>query len=148
MDCFFYDGVQVMFQLALEVLRVNSAEIEKCRDDGEMMMMLSSYFQNIPNLDGGNSIKPNPRNDTKTIEADNIQNLIKNGRIYFEKYVTNSEVDKLRFNQRLVVVHELELGTRRTVIRSVQNSSKLKDEELGLLYDQVKSSWLLTKSIK
>jgi hypothetical protein len=151
MDCFFYDGVQVMFQLALEVLNVNSEEIERCRDDGEMMMMLSSYFQNIPNLDGGNSLKPSPRKDLTVSRAEvhNIQKLIKNAFLNFEKYVTNSQVEKLRFNQRLVVVHELEQGTRRTVIRSVQNFSKLKNpEELGLLYDQVKSNWLRTKSIK
>merc|ERR1711970_714463 len=107
MDCFFYDGVQVMFQLALEVLNVNSEEIERCRDDGEMMMMLSSYFQNIPNLDGGKSLKPNPRgNIPENLEVENvlnIQKLIKNAFTNFEKYVTNSQVDKLRFNQRLVV---------------------------------------------
>lgn len=157
MDCFFYDGVQVMFQLALEVLSLNSDFILNCRDDGEMMMMLSGYFTRIPNLESSGQLhksKQQQHNEALAAQAasgsevQNIAKLIKSAFINFEKFVTNTYIEKLRFNQRLVVVHELEQGTRRTVIRSVQNHSKLSFDELGLLYDQVKSSWLLTKNLK
>lgn len=39
-DCFFYDGIKVIFQLALAVLHANIHQLLSCKDDGEAMTVL------------------------------------------------------------------------------------------------------------
>lgn len=39
-DCFFYDGIKVIFQLALSVLHANIHQLLGCKDDGEAMTVL------------------------------------------------------------------------------------------------------------
>lgn len=39
-DCFFYDGIKVIFQLALSVLHSNIHQLLGCKDDGEAMTVL------------------------------------------------------------------------------------------------------------
>ena len=50
-DCFFYDGAQVVFQIALAILEINEEELLKCKDDGEAMTILTGFFENITNND-------------------------------------------------------------------------------------------------
>ena len=48
MDCFFYEGGKVLFQLALVIMAKNSEFLLHCADDGEAMMKLSrSEQQNL-----------------------------------------------------------------------------------------------------
>lgn len=166
MDCFFYDGVQVIFQLALEVLSINSDSILNLSDEGEVMMMLSKYFQNIPNYEGAGilhktrkvktSVESSSSIDLKEEEEKSenkeksltITKLIRNSFKKYGAHVTNSCIEKLRFDQRLLVLDELEQGTRRTVIRATINETKLPENEIGLLYDVTKSAWLLHKNLK
>ena len=42
-DCFFYEGAKVIFQLALTILSHNSEFLLSCRDEGEAMMGLNRY---------------------------------------------------------------------------------------------------------
>ena len=37
LDCFFMDGVKVLFQVGLAILKVNGDEILNAKDDGELM---------------------------------------------------------------------------------------------------------------
>ena len=46
-DCFFYYGSKVIFQLALNVLGHNKQFLLDCRDEGEAMMGLNKYFGTI-----------------------------------------------------------------------------------------------------
>lgn len=39
-DCFFYEGIKVIFQLALAVLDANVDKLLNCKDDGEAMTVL------------------------------------------------------------------------------------------------------------
>lgn len=39
-DCFFYEGIKVIFQLALAVLDANVDKLLSCKDDGEAMTVL------------------------------------------------------------------------------------------------------------
>ena len=43
-DCFFYEGIKVIFQLALAVLDANVDKLLNCKDDGEAMTVLGRYF--------------------------------------------------------------------------------------------------------
>ena len=56
-DCFFYDGARVVFQVALAILNVNQEELMKVRDDSEAMTRLSGYIENIRLADISKLIK-------------------------------------------------------------------------------------------
>ena len=51
-DCFFYDGAKVIFQMALMILDVNEDDLLRCRDEGEIIVLLNSYLDGIYNDDG------------------------------------------------------------------------------------------------
>ena len=51
MDCFFYDGARVIFQIALAVLSTNYDQLMKCEDDGMAMTVLSTYLESVRNKD-------------------------------------------------------------------------------------------------
>lgn len=44
-DCFFYDGIKVIFQLALSVLHANIHQLLGCKDDGEAMTVLGRWVK-------------------------------------------------------------------------------------------------------
>ncbi|MEQ2178103.1 TBC1 domain member 9, partial [Goodea atripinnis] len=50
-DCFFYDGIKVIFQLALSVLHSNIHQLLGCKDDGEAMTVLGRYLDSVTNKD-------------------------------------------------------------------------------------------------
>lgn len=56
-DCFFYDGARVVFQVALALLSHNQDQLLKVRDDSEAMTILSGYIENIRISDISNLIK-------------------------------------------------------------------------------------------
>lgn len=56
-DCFFYDGARVVFQVALAILNVNQDQLLNVRDDSEAMTILSGYIENIRVTDISNLIK-------------------------------------------------------------------------------------------
>ena len=51
MDCFFYDGAKIIFQIALTVLDACYDKLLECEDDGQAMTVLSAYLENITNQD-------------------------------------------------------------------------------------------------
>uniref|UniRef100_A0A6M2DYR2 Putative secreted protein n=1 Tax=Xenopsylla cheopis TaxID=163159 RepID=A0A6M2DYR2_XENCH len=52
MDCFFYDGSKVIFQVALTILELNQEALSKSRDDGEATQLLGDYLEGVYNADG------------------------------------------------------------------------------------------------
>ena len=51
MDCFFYDGAKVMFQLALTILQENKQQLLECTDEGDSISLLAKYLEMIDNPD-------------------------------------------------------------------------------------------------
>ncbi|MEQ2206044.1 TBC1 domain member 8B [Xenoophorus captivus] len=43
-DCFFFQGIKVIFQLGLAVLDANSALLSACTDDGQALMILTRWI--------------------------------------------------------------------------------------------------------
>ncbi|TSK22486.1 TBC1 domain family member 9 [Bagarius yarrelli] len=50
-DCFFYEGIKLIFQLALSVLDANIHQLLNCKDDGEAMTVLGRYLDSVTNKD-------------------------------------------------------------------------------------------------
>ena len=47
MDAFFLDGACVIFRIALAILRENEQKIIDCRDEGEIMLLLSGFMESV-----------------------------------------------------------------------------------------------------
>ncbi|XP_014285199.1 TBC1 domain family member 9B isoform X1 [Halyomorpha halys] len=126
-DCFFYDGAKVIFQVALTVLKVNQEKLLKCNDDGEAMQVLSGYLSGVYNeqLTKQEIIKDGEPID-RTIS---IQNLLYDA---YSKYgsITTGGIERLRMKHRLRVVQGLEDELGRNIVRSIQSDGCFKPDEL------------------
>ena len=46
-DAFFLDGAAVIFRVALAILRENQEALLNCRDEGEIMLLLSGFMESV-----------------------------------------------------------------------------------------------------
>lgn len=72
MDCFFYDGSKVIFQIALKLLEINQEQLFKCRDEGEAMQLLSEFLNGVYNDDGRGSIRSKSYDEQKRVSKCNF----------------------------------------------------------------------------
>lgn len=67
MDCFFYDGAKVLFQVTLMILEWNQDKLLNCKDEGEAMQLLSSYLMGIFNDEGRGAIRNKSYDDQERV---------------------------------------------------------------------------------
>lgn len=72
MDCFFYDGAKVIFQVALMILNLNQEQLLRCNDEGEAMQLLSEYLNGIYNDAGRGAIRSKDYYSQKRVREDYI----------------------------------------------------------------------------
>lgn len=46
-DCFFYDGIKVIFQVGLAILDANTQQLCRCEDDGQALIILSRFGAHV-----------------------------------------------------------------------------------------------------
>lgn len=146
MDCFFYDGARVIFQVALTILDNKQEELLEAKEEGEAMTILSSYLENISNKDStmphiahtssmcsSLAEKKEPNVDVAVLIDDS-----------YRKYghISNQDIDKLRLKYRLQVVQHIEDSTKKNVLRSVQTHTLFKGKELDDLFILFKEEYL------
>lgn len=68
MDCFFYDGAKVIFQVALAVLEWNQEKLLKCRDEGEAMQLLAHYLDGVYNDEGRGALRKPAENQHRVCD--------------------------------------------------------------------------------
>ncbi|KAI2657150.1 TBC1 domain family member 9B [Labeo rohita] len=123
-DCFFYEGIKVIFQVALAVLHANMDQLLSCSDEGEAMTILGRYLDNVVNkqtvsppiphlhalLTSGNNPPP---------EID-VFELIKAS---YEKFgsLRADVIEQMRFKQRLKVIQSLEDTAKRSVAKHIMS---------------------------
>lgn len=83
-DCFFYDGARVVFQVALAILDVNQSSLLKVRDDSEAMTILSGYIENI--------------------RISDITNLIRDSYSKYGTKIDEEMIERLRMKHRIKLV--------------------------------------------
>lgn len=66
-DCFFYDGAKVIFQVALMILDWNADKLKGCKDEGEAMQLLSDYLAGVFNDEGRGAIRNKSYDDQKRV---------------------------------------------------------------------------------
>ncbi|KAF9420202.1 hypothetical protein BGZ94_009182 [Podila epigama] len=128
LDCFFYEGPKVLFQISLAILKVNGDELLATRDDGAFMDVLKKYFTTLDDSAFPHSSNPKARALTKFNE------LMLVAYKEFES-VTPELVAELRRNHQLKVVHNISSFTKRSQLRNIQGGKFSKDE-MGVIYDR------------
>ncbi|KAM5255694.1 TBC1 domain family member 9 isoform 2-T2 [Ctenodactylus gundi] len=144
-DCFFYEGIKVIFQLALAVLDANVDKLLSCKDDGEAMTVLGRYLDSVTNKDS--TLPPIPHlhsllsDDVEPYPAVDIFRLIGTS---YEKFGTIRAdlIEQMRFKQRLKVIQTLEDTTKRNVVRTIVTETSFTIDELEELYALFKAEHL------
>uniref|UniRef100_A0A8C8MD38 TBC1 domain family member 9 n=1 Tax=Oncorhynchus tshawytscha TaxID=74940 RepID=A0A8C8MD38_ONCTS len=130
-DCFFYEGIKVIFQLALSVLHANIHQLLGAKDDGEAMTVLGRYLDSVSNKD--NDGDPHPEVD-----------IFKLVRSSYEKFgsIRADVIEQMRFKQRLRVIQTIEDTTKRNVVRTIVTETAFSIDELEELYVLFKAEHL------
>ncbi|KAL1491524.1 hypothetical protein ABEB36_012108 [Hypothenemus hampei] len=138
MDCFFYDGAKVIFQVALMLLEWNQDKLLQCKDEGEAMQLLSEYLMGIFNDEGRGAIRNKSYDEQKRTVS--IQVLVYEA---YRKYgfLTTGQIERLRLKHRLRVVQDLEDTCERNVLRCVIGDGYFTKPELqellGLVREEI-----------
>ncbi|NP_001131090.1 TBC1 domain family member 9 [Xenopus tropicalis] len=144
-DCFFYEGIKVIFQLALAVLEANVDKLLNCKDDGEAMTVLGRYLDSVTNKDS--TLPPIPHlhslitDDSEPYPEVDIFKLISTS---YQKFGTIRAdlIEQMRFKQRLKVIQTLEDTTKRNVVRTIVTDTAFTINELEELYALFKAEHL------
>ncbi|KAF6307260.1 TBC1 domain family member 9 [Rhinolophus ferrumequinum] len=144
-DCFFYEGIKVIFQLALAVLDANVDKLLNCKDDGEAMTVLGRYLDSVTNKDS--TLPPIPH--LHSLLSDDVQpypevDIFRLIRTSYEKFGTIRAdlIEQMRFKQRLKVIQTLEDTTKRNVVRTIVTETSFTIDELEELYALFKAEHL------
>ncbi|XP_075947492.1 TBC1 domain family member 9 isoform X2 [Anarhichas minor] len=144
-DCFFYDGIKVIFQLALSVLHANIHQLLGCKDDGEAMTVLGRYLDSVTNKDS--TLPPIPH--LHSLLTDNGEphpevDIFKLVRSSYENFgsIRADVIEQMRFKQRLRVIQTIEDTTKRNVVRTIVTETAFSMDELEELYMLFKAEHL------
>ncbi|KAE8286382.1 TBC1 domain family member 9B [Larimichthys crocea] len=143
-DCFFYEGIKVIFQVALAVLHDNMDTLLSCSDEGEAMTILGRYLDNVVNKQ--TVAPPIPHLHALLTSGDDpppeidIFNLIKSS---YEKFgsLRSDVIEQMRFKQRLRSSSRWRTQPRGVWwdVRAMMTESAFSIEELEELYCLFKS---------
>ncbi|XP_044261162.1 TBC1 domain family member 9 [Tribolium madens] len=142
MDCFFYDGAKVIFQVALMLLEWNQEKLLACRDEGEAMQLLADYLMGVFNDEGRGAIRNKNYDEQK--RSISVQTLIYQAYVKYG-FLTTGQIERLRLKHRLRVVQELEDTSERNVIRCVIGDGYFGQQELQELLSLVREEILSQK---
>jgi len=138
MDCFFYDGAKVIFQMALEILDRLQEKLVVCKDDAQAITAVTLFLDSIGSSDASTSFG----SKTDKQWSVDIVDLIDESYRKFGDKIVNQDVSKLRLKYRLSVVQSLEDGMKKNVLRSVSSDSLFADKELEQLFIIFKDEYL------
>ncbi|XP_012588776.1 PREDICTED: TBC1 domain family member 9B isoform X2 [Condylura cristata] len=147
-DCFFYEGIKVILQVALAILDANMEELLGCVDEGEAMTILGRYLDNVVNKQSISPPIPHlhallTSRDSPPAEVD-IFDLLK---VSYEKFssLRADDIEQMRFKQRLKVIQSLEDTAKRSVVRAIPGDIGFSIEELEDLYMVFKAKYLASQ---
>ncbi|XP_069849936.1 TBC1 domain family member 9B isoform X2 [Dipodomys merriami] len=147
-DCFFYEGIKVILQVALAVLDANMEQLLGCSDEGEAMTVLGRYLDNVVNKQSISPPIPHlhallTSGDDPPAQVD-IFDLLK---VSYEKFssLRADDIEQMRFKQRLKVIQSLEDTAKRSVVRAIPGDIGFSIEELEDLYMVFKAKHLASQ---
>ena len=123
-DCFFFDGAKVVFQVALAILDANQEALLQCKDDGEAMTILTGFFENITNHEATSphmvhSVTYGPAGTRANQKITDVSELINVSYAKYGCHMTTDSIERLRLKNRIKVVQNLEDTMAKNVVRSI-----------------------------
>ncbi|XP_037673529.1 TBC1 domain family member 9B isoform X2 [Choloepus didactylus] len=147
-DCFFYEGIKVVLQVALAILDANMEQLLGCSDEGEAMTILGRYLDNVVNKQSVSPPIPHlhallTSGDDPPAEVDVFELL----KVSYEKFssLRADDLEQMRFKQRLKVIQSLEDTAKRSVVRAIPGDVGFSLEELEDLYVLFKAKHLASQ---
>ena len=119
-DIFFYDGIKVLFQLALTILSENQEKLLQCQDDGDAILVLTSYLETL--VDEENSEKEKK-----------IVTLIKQSYTKFNE-INEEDVNRLRLRYRLKVVQDMIEGILQSAAKNTLKYTSFTEDQVKDLF--------------
>ncbi|XP_028656413.2 TBC1 domain family member 8 [Erpetoichthys calabaricus] len=140
-DCFFFDGIKAIFQLSLAVLDANVQELCESKDDGQALMILTRFLDQVKNRE--NPIPPVSSQQVCSEEKETVQqeteitDLIRDS---YEKFgdITVEQIECFRRRHRIRVLQAHEDTTKENTLRLVAPDISLTPEEMSDVYDLFK----------
>uniref|UniRef100_A0A8B9J8L4 TBC1 domain family member 8B n=1 Tax=Astyanax mexicanus TaxID=7994 RepID=A0A8B9J8L4_ASTMX len=135
-DCFFYDGIRAVLQLALAVLHYNMDSLLCCNDDAEAVTILNRFFDNVTNKDSplpATVQQASATANNKPAQSVDISDLVREA---YERFgeIRWEEVENMRKRNKLYVIQTLEETTKQNVVSTECFTFSLPLEELYLLF--------------
>lgn len=129
LDVFFSEGIRVLFQVGLAVLRVNGEELLDCHDDGTFIQIFKNYFASLDESAHPNSSNPKMRQVTRFMELFVVS---------FKEFsvINNQTILDQRAKHKHDVLEGIESFAKRTTIRNLHEHGRLTPDDLGILYDR------------
>ncbi|XP_022667805.1 TBC1 domain family member 9B-like [Varroa jacobsoni] len=123
MDCFFYDGPKVIFQVALAILDKNKKALSEVVDDGSALAILNKFLGGITNVTGPIvQSKQLPLTEEETTDISTLLDYAY--RTY--NFISEEMIEKLRNKHRLLVVQDLDAQSSTQVLRSLNSDMMLR----------------------
>uniref|UniRef100_A0A8C9YHN5 TBC1 domain family member 8B n=1 Tax=Sander lucioperca TaxID=283035 RepID=A0A8C9YHN5_SANLU len=146
-DCFFFHGIKAIFQLGLAALEANSAQLSASTDDGQALMILTSFLDQVGSEESScPPSSPLAAEETSSSDADipavgptNITDLISES---YEKFgdLTVRQIERLRCRHRIQVLQAHEDTTKENALRIVTPDVSIPPENLADVYDLFKAA--------
>ncbi|XP_072253584.1 TBC1 domain family member 8 isoform X2 [Leuresthes tenuis] len=150
-DCFFFQGIKHIFQLGLAVLDANSAQLSASTDDGQALMILTSFLDQVGNEESPCVPSSPPAAeesscgdpDVPAVGHMNITDLINES---FDKFgnLTVRHIERLRCLHRVQVLQAHEDTTKENTLRVVTADVSISPENLSDIYDLFKTEHFIS----
>uniref|UniRef100_A0A8C8DXX1 TBC1 domain family member 8 n=1 Tax=Oryzias sinensis TaxID=183150 RepID=A0A8C8DXX1_9TELE len=145
-DCFFYQGIKAIFQLGLAVLEANAAQLSASSDDGQALMILTSFLDQVGSEESPTTSSPveNTSNtDQPPAGVVNITDLINQSFVKFGD-LTVRHIERLRCLHRIQVLQAHEDTIKENTLRLTAAEVYISPENLSDLYDLFKTEHFIS----
>ncbi|KAM8749602.1 TBC1 domain family member 8 isoform 1-T1 [Acanthopagrus schlegelii] len=150
-DCFFFHGIRAIFQLGLAALEANAAQLSASTDDGQALMILTSFLDQVGSEESSCvPSSPPAALETSSSDADvpavrhtNITDLINQS---YEKFgdLSVRHIERLRCRHRIQVLQAHEDTAKENALRVVTPDVSMSPENLADVYDLFKTEHFIS----
>lgn len=128
LDCFFYEGPRVLFQVGLAILRINGEKLLDVQDDGAFIEVLKGYFLTLDQPAHPQASNPKIRAVTR------FQELMV---VAFREFqgISHATVLDLRRRHKEETLSGIEQFAKRTQLRGLDAKGRLSPDELSNTFD-------------
>ncbi|XP_040056582.2 TBC1 domain family member 8 isoform X2 [Gasterosteus aculeatus] len=156
-DCFFLHGINAIFRLGLTALEANAALLSACTDDGQALMILASFLDQVGSEespcppssppaaaeDASTTHNSSSSGDAPAVRHTNITDLINESHERFGD-LTVRQVEGLRCRHRIRVLQAHEDTTKDNALRVVTPDVSISAETLSAVYDLFKTEHFIS----